>query len=348
MMKRIIHSLCLFIICQVSVLQLIANDSEGSGHTVGISVGPSFALTDLGGANKIGAPFIRDIDFKATRYTVSAFYRYNVNKWFSVRANLMYGMLKADDNNTDGTPPGPDGPTASWYRARRNLNFETHLVEFQAIGEVNLKKYIYDEGKGSKERWAPYIGGGLGFFWFNSYTRLNGDKVKLRPLGTEGQYIRNATNGYAKPYKNFNFDLIAVVGIKYNINQKFSIAIEGMYHQTFTDYLDDVSGNYINPQDVPLLSTTAQILQNRANAGRYPNDDFNFVEGQKGSNPSQPTYGLLLPSGIGQQRGDKKDNDQFMHLQVTFTFNIIRGDKLGFGSCGRRNPYHHKFSCPKW
>lgn len=333
-----------------------ANDAEGSGHDVGFSAGPNFALTDLGGAKKIGSPFLRDIDFQATRFCISAFYRYNINKWFAVRANLMYGMLKADDKNTDGIPPGPNGPSDSWYRVRRNLNFETHIVEFQALAEVNLKKYIHDEAAGSKERWAPYVGAGLGFFWFNSYTKLNGKKVYLRPLGTEGQFIRNATNGYKKPYSNFQFDLMALIGIKYNVTERFSIALEGVYHQTFTDYLDDVSSNYVNPSDLSLLSPTAQILQNRSNSGKYPSDEFDFVEGQRDSHPTlsdgvtpNPNYGKLVPGALGQQRGDKKDNDQFLHLQLTFSFNIgPAGKRLGFGSCGIRNPYHHKFSCPKW
>jgi hypothetical protein len=322
-----------------------ANDAEGSGHDVGFSVGPNFALTDLGGANKIGSPFLRDVDFKATRFCISAFYRYNVNKFFAVRANLMYGMVKADDSNTDGKAPGPDGPPDdSWFRARRNLNFETHLFEFQALAEINLKKYLHDAGSGSKERWSPYIAGGLGFFYFNPYTKLNGDKVKLKPLGTEGQNI-----GYKKPYSNFQFDLMALVGIKYNVTERFSIAIEGVYHQTFTDYLDDVSGSYINPQDISKLSPEGQILQNRSNAGRYPENQFNFVEGQREWRTSDPNFGNVLASGVGQQRGDKKDNDQFFHLQVTFSISLgSAGSKFGLGSCGRRNPYHMRFSCPKW
>jgi hypothetical protein len=343
-MKKIILHL-LFISFMLYGTLVKANDAEGSGHDVGFSVGPNFALTDLGGANKIGSPFLRDVDFKATRFCISAFYRYNVNKFFAVRANLMYGMVKADDSNTDGKAPGPDGPPDdSWFRARRNLNFETHLFEFQALAEINLKKYLHDAGSGSKERWSPYIAGGLGFFYFNPYTKLNGDKVKLKPLGTEGQNI-----GYKKPYSNFQFDLMALVGIKYNVTERFSIAIEGVYHQTFTDYLDDVSGSYINPQDISKLSPEGQILQNRSNAGRYPENQFNFVEGQREWRTSDPNFGNVLASGVGQQRGDKKDNDQFFHLQVTFSISLgSAGSKFGLGSCGRRNPYHMRFSCPKW
>ena len=96
-MKKIILTFFVLFIFFSTPFVANANDAEGSGHDVGFSLGPNFALTDLGGAKKIGSPFIRDIDFKATRYCISAFYRYNVNKFFAVRANLMYGMLSADD-----------------------------------------------------------------------------------------------------------------------------------------------------------------------------------------------------------------------------------------------------------
>lgn len=350
MMRNVIHYLSiLFLLLFFNLAK--AGDGEGSGHTIGFAVGPNFALTDLGGAKKIGSPFIRDVDFQATRFSISAFYRYNINKFLAVRANLMYGMLSADDKNTDGNPPGsPGGVTDSWYRARRNLNFTTHFVEFQALAEVNLKKYQYDvAGKGEKDRWAPYIGAGVGFFWFNPYTKVNGQKVKLQPLGTEGQFLRNPLiNNYAKPYKKIQFDLMALVGIKYNVTEKFSIALEGIYHQTFTDYLDDVSGNYVKSSDLAGLSTTAFELQNRSNTGNYPSPAFNFVEGQYNIGDSYTLANAATAGLAGNQRGDKRDNDQFFQFQVTFAISLVSGGKMGFGSCGKRNPYHHKFSCPKW
>jgi hypothetical protein len=257
----------------------------------------------------------------------------------------MYGMLTADDKNTDGNPPGsPGGVTDSWYRARRNLNFTTHIVEFQAMGEVNLKKYIRDAARGSKERWAPYVGVGVGFFWFNPYTKLNGTKIKLKPLGTEGQNLGGA---YKKPYSNFQFDLMALIGFKYNITERFSIGIEGIYHQTFTDYLDDVSGNYIKSADLAGLSNTAFELQNRSSTGNYSSPNFNFVEGQFRNGDANTKANAATAGLAGNQRGDKRDNDQFFHVQLTFVI-ALSSERVGFGSCGKRNPYHHKFTCPRW
>lgn len=348
-MKKLFSFFLFLNIALITVAQ-----SDGSGHDVGFSVGSTFALTDLGGANKIGAPFLRDLDFKATRFCVSGFYRYNVNKWTALRANLMWGMLNANDKNVSGTPPGPNGepPSNSWYRSHRNLNFTTHIFEFQAIGEINLKKYMHDvAGKRQRERWAPYVGGGLGFFWFSPYTYAvdgdgnnTGDKVKLRKLGTEGQGIIPGTSIYS----SFQFDLVALVGIKFNINDKFSMALEGVYHQTFTDYLDDVSGNYPNQAVLDQMSPLAQQLSDRSNEPGAPWPD-----------PTPLDYDIYnatirSQSGIGEERGDnnvvdaKGINDQFFQLQLTMSISLgYFNRKAGFG-CGRKNPYNTKFSCPRW
>lgn len=328
--------------------------SDGSGHDVGFSIGPSFALTDLGGADKLGAPFLRDIDFKATRFAFSGFYRYNVNKWVALRANLMWAMLNASDKNVSGTPPGANGepPSNSWYRSHRNLSFVSHIFEFQAIGEINLKKYMHDvAGKNQPEKWAPYVGGGLGFFWYNPYTRAvdadgnsSGDKIKLRKLGTEGQGIIPGT----KIYSSFQFDLVALLGIKYNVTDKFSIALEGIYHQTFTDYLDDVSGNYPNADVLAQMSPLAQQMSDRSNEVGAPWPD-----------PTPNVYDIYnatirTQDGIGEERGDNNQvdvkgvNDQFFQLQLTMSISLgYFNRKLGF-ACGRKNPYGHKFSCPRW
>ncbi|MEZ4879690.1 MAG: outer membrane beta-barrel protein [Chitinophagales bacterium] len=152
-MNNVFKVLLGMILLGVSV-QSFAQGDDAKGHQVGLAVGPTFPLTDLGGAKKTGAPFIRDIDFPATRFGLAAFYTYNFNEWVSVRGNLMWAMLHADDANTDGAPPTiNNNPDDSWFRARRNLNFTTHIIEFQAMAQLNLKKYNqHVHGKGEKQR----------------------------------------------------------------------------------------------------------------------------------------------------------------------------------------------------
>ena len=346
-MKKLIP---LFLLLNLTILSIA---QDGPGHDIGVSIGPTFALTDLGGANKLGAPFIRDVDFRATRYALSVFYRYNFSKWAALRTNLMWAMLSANDKNVTGCLDcNNGGPSNSWYRSHRNLNFTTHIIELQFIGELNLKKYMHDiSGKHEKERWAPYVGGGLGFFWFNPYTKAvnadgqySGSKIKLRKLGTEGQGLP----GMPKIYSAFKFDLVGLIGIKFNVTDKLSMAFELIYHQTFTDYLDDVSGNYPDSSVLAQMSPLAKEFSDRSNEPGAPWPD---------PNPSVLSiYNVTVrdAGGKGQERGDnnigdtKGINDQFFQVQLTFS--IALGEfsrKAGFG-CGRKNPYGHKFSCPKW
>ncbi|QQR97458.1 MAG: outer membrane beta-barrel protein [Sphingobacteriales bacterium] len=330
---------------------------DASGHAVGISLGPAWALTDLGGANKISTPFIKDLDFPGTKFGLSAFYKYHINEWVAVRANLMWAMLHGDDRFISG----PDvyavhsDVNDAFFRKVRNLDFKTHLFQINAMAEVNLKKYdprAY--GKGDKLRWAPYVGGGVGMFFFNPWTKTfdatnvadnpyistaeataleeyNGKKIKLRKLATEGS-----------SYKPINFNLSAMLGIKFNVSERISVALEGWYHQTFTDRLDDVDGNYPN-----LDVYTAMTPLQKAMSVRY-------YEIASDIDPNGYYSASIWSGNTGQERGDnnitdaKGKNDQFFNIHATVTINLLRNNKGKSFGCGSRNPYNHKFSCPKW
>ena len=55
-------------------------------------------------------------------------------------------------------------PDDSWFRARRNLNFETHLVEFQAVAELNLKNTTIRQESGPRKDGLP-----LHCWWFRIF-----------------------------------------------------------------------------------------------------------------------------------------------------------------------------------
>jgi hypothetical protein len=384
-MNRILFTIIMF--CITSFTQHVFaqkrknfGGDDAKGHTIGISIGPSWALTDLGGAPKISSPLLRDVDFPATKFGASLFYRYNFNEWVSVRANLLYGMLHADDAHVGATAPSATTSASdSYFRRARNFDFKSHLVQLTVMGEVNLKKYDpHAYGKGEKLRWAPYVGGGLGFFWFNPYTKTfsttnlisnintvkagnprlstlvnftpaeinaleqyEGTKIKLRKLRTEGQ---------DKAYSAIQFNLSALLGIKFNLTDRITLAVEGWYHQTFTDYLDDVGGNY---PDLAVYNTMSPLQ--RAMSVRYF-ETANIEDGATYSYGKGSIWGREgAPINSGHERGDnnnggdaKGSNDQFFSFQVSLAINLFNNNKNKSFGCGSRNPYNHKFSCPKW
>jgi hypothetical protein len=332
--------------------------SDVSGHSIGVAVGPSWALTDLGGGDKISTPFLRDLDFPATKFGISVFYRYTINEWVGVRANLLYGMLEGSDRNTGGKSayPTQNDVDASFFRKARNLDFRTHIFQFNAMAEVNLKRYDpAASGRGEKSRWAPYLGGGVGLFTFNPFTKTfdsrnvarnpyitpaeaanlaqyEGEKIKLRKLGTEGS-----------TYSPVSFNLTALIGIKFNITEMISVFAEGWYNQTFTDRLDDVSSNYPNMDVYQNMSSLQKAMAVR------------YYEIQPALDPNgYYANSIWAGNGQGQERGDdnvgdaKGSNDQFFTFQVGVAFKISGGNRGKAFGCGRKNPYTHKFSCPKW
>lgn len=329
---------------------------DAKGHSVGFSIGPAWVLSDLGGANKISSPFLKDIDFQATRFGLSVFHKYSFNEWVAVRTNMMWAMLEGSDRLIGGPEVYATKADVNdaFFRKVRNLDFKTHVFQLTGTAEVNLKKYSpYAYGRGDKLRWAPYVGGGFGVFFFNPFTKsfngqnvasnphislleaqslsqYQGEKIKLRKLGTEG-----------KVYAPVHFNLSGMLGIKFNVSPSVTLALEGWYHQTFTDRLDDVSGNY------PDLSTylTMSPLQ-KAMSVRY-------FEVANSIDPNGfYSNSIWDKNGMGLERGDdnvddaKGKNDQFFNINITVLVNLpVRNKSFG---CGSRGAFNHKFSCPKW
>jgi hypothetical protein len=180
----------------------------------------------------------------------------------------------------------------------RNLSFNSNIFELAVLGDFNFFRFIPGE---RGYTFTPYVSLGAGFFTYDPYAYLGGEKYYLRPLGTEGQN----TDLYAdrKPYSTMAFCIPLGVGVKYNIAPKVNLTFEIMHRFTTTDYLDDVSTTYVG-SDVfgPLPNgdpSPAFLLQDR----------------------SYET--TLVPIGIaGRQRGISTQRDQFITAQIGVTFNL--------------------------
>lgn len=169
-------------------------------------------------------------------YAGGAFFRYNFNRHWSVRAGGNYGFIKADDAMS-----GRD------WRNNRNLSFQSEIWEAYAVAEFNY----FEFEPGSPYWHTPYLVGGFGLFWFNPKAELNGDLYELQPLGTEGQGTEiNPNAPYALASSYFCFGM----GYKFAINRLTTISVESTFRHTNTDYLDDVSGLYPNQERLEQLS----------------------------------------------------------------------------------------------
>ncbi len=200
---------------------------------------------------------------------------YDLSEHFTARSYLTFGSLGADDKK---------GTVAM---QERNLNFKTKLFEWELTAQYNLFSL-------NNRWWTPFVFAGIGVYHFNPYTKDTADnKYFLKPLSTEGQgFVQGVDN-----YKLTGLSIPMGFGATYSLNEDMRLGIEFGYRKIFNDYLDDVSGSYID--QASLLSARGQTAVDLAWRG----DELK-------PNP--------YPAG-GTVRGNTKGKDGYYFIAVTYT-----------------------------
>ena len=257
-------------------------------------VGASNFLGDLGGLDKIGTHYVPvDIDWNTTRPCGHVGYRFRLGPRFATKTLFQYSILKGDDALTNEPS-----------RRNRNLSFRTHLIEFSQHIELILFNFSNNGGSRYKiwglkgvrnQNKTLYLYTGVSGFGFIPQGPGDGGWTNLRPLHTEGQGL----TGGGKEYKKIGLGIPVGIGYKLAIDQLWRISFELSYTQTFTDYLDDVSGVYFDND---------AILESYGSTSAY------FADPSKGAFPTWTTAGEL--------RGDSKHKDGYMYLNVSFVRNL--------------------------
>lgn len=244
----------------------------------GLNVGASQYFGDLNPNPRFNTPNI----------AFGAFFRKNLGSYVALRVAANYTFLGYSDKY--------NGYNEFMYR--RNLSFNTNIYEFTLQGDFNFFKFV----PGSDDhRYTPYVTFGIGTFYYNPYTYLNGQKVYLRPLGTEGQ----GSSAYPtrKEYGDFAVCFPIGVGFKYNLTRKMNIGVEAVYRFTTTDYIDDVSTTYA-PNAQP------HYLPNGQPTIWYQLEDRSYETG--------------TPIGIeGRQRGYSNQKDSWITAVIFVSWNIM-------------------------
>lgn len=119
------------------------------------------------------------------------------------------------------------------FRPERKLSFKSKVDDISLIAEFNFFNYW----TGSKrERITPYIFAGVSLLSFNS-TDLEGNA--LQPLKNEG--VDYSTLSWSVPFG---------IGVKYSISKRLGATLEWRIHKTFTDYIDDIEGYYLDEPEM--------------------------------------------------------------------------------------------------
>lgn len=226
----------------------------------------------IGGSNYSGDLSPGPVVFSETGIAAGAIVRYNVNKFFTVKANAYYGSISGSDRNA----------TTEKNRIR-NLSFWSTILDVGANAELNLTGF---QNGNRKYRTSPYLFTGLSVFQFNPEAKYQGNWVRLQPLGTEGQ----GTIRYNDREK-YALTQVAIpigVGLKHNFSGNWNVGLEFGMRKTFTDYLDDVSNTYVENDYLAAASgSLAAALSNRSGEMGQPH---NFTSKDLRGNPTNKDW----------------------------------------------------------
>ncbi len=233
------HILILFFSAFFSGYSQRHPNAQYHSHDIGVFLGGSYYIGDLNSFRH----------FFMTQPAVGVFYRYNHNYRLAFRGGFNFGNIQGDDSQTDN----PD-------QLERNLNFKTRLEELYVQAEFNFWEYKVGH---TDYIFAPYIFLGVAGFHFNPMANLGNQWVELRPLSTEGQ--KTSQNPTVKPYKLYQISVPFGIGFKLSFSKQITLGFEWGPRKTFTDYLDDVSGKYVNPNQLAIeKGGMAGALSNRS------------------------------------------------------------------------------------
>jgi hypothetical protein len=230
-------------------------DKFDAHSSVSLGVGTTNYVGDLaplGGLTQVG--------IQSMRWNLGAQFTRHFSKNFSARFGLSYVRLAGDDNYFDQS-----GDFAGSYY--RNLHFKNDLKELTVLGVFELmgnKEFIR-----KRPQFAPYIMAGIAAYSHDPMARKdanvsNGTVTKSGWISLHGQNTPSEGNSYSL----VGLALPVGVGFRYRLTDDFDVSFELMHRVAFSDYLDDVSDNRMNPE---LVAPATSFYTNRSTLPIAPN-----------------------------------------------------------------------------
>lgn len=249
---------------------LVCLSSSSQVSEIGLTAGTTYYIGDLNPTRHFN---------RYSKIGVGLVYKYNFNNRYAFRLMGLYGRLEAYDSALDDP-----------VLVERNLHFRANVWEASGVIEINFFEY---RGGKNKKYFTPYVFAGLGYFRADPRAKIDDDWFDLQPLGTEGQ---GTTQNGEEKYKLDHMNLPFGAGFKVNVG-RIDMSISWGLRRTWTDYIDDVSGNYV---DNDILS-----LENGPLAGVAADRNLS---------------GRLRPEGVA--RGDSETRDWYVYSGFTLTYLI--------------------------
>lgn len=218
------------------------SQTPNSSWELGIFGGESYYLGDLNKSH-----------FTPINVAFGPFIRYNYDERISLKLGLTLGTIEGDDRSSSNS-----------FQRDRNFYFISQLIETSFIGEYNF--YSFSPFDKNSYIATPYFYLGGAYTYHNPKASFNGIQIGTASLESEG-------NKYGKHL----FVIPMGAGIKIRMG-RFGLGFDWGIRKTFTDYLDDVSSNFVPSNNSNVSNTTPyDDVENRKRGNQYDKDWYVFT-----------------------------------------------------------------------
>ncbi len=305
-MLRGILTLCIGAAASTASLAQAPMYIEPGGFSLGTTVGLADLWGDVGTKSPIDH-YANGKYFDKPCFMGGMFIRYTVHPSFAVRLGMNYGTLYATDKWNDSK--ASDVNSDAYQRYLRNLNVKTNIWEGTLMFEVAPLRFSL-KSKTSHKRMQPYLAFGVGAFHFKPQgeykNRTTGVTkwVDLYDLHLEGDGFKY--DGAPKSYNLWQMNVPLALGIKWDLGYQLALGVEYNYRYLFTDYLDNVSDKYVDPNyfEANLPPEKAAIARDMYDKSWW--------------------YDASVTHKTGDVRGNKAVNDGYSTFSFTFYYKIKR------------------------
>ncbi len=183
----------------------------------------SWEIGLMGGGSNYHGDLAYNIVPAETKVSGGAFFKYNLNEYWSVRPTISYLQFAGSDANFK-------------ENNLRNLSFRNTVYELGGMFEFNFQPFSI---KSIHKNTTFYAMAGIAAF-----------KHKPEALYKDEWHDLHAIKTESERYKLIQINVPFGVGVKHSLSKNFVLGLETGWRKTFTDYLDDVSGVYPNLVDL--------------------------------------------------------------------------------------------------
>jgi hypothetical protein len=217
-------------------------------------------------------------------------FSYDLSDHFSLKTGVVLGKISANDK--------------FGKNKIRNLNFTSQITEW------NLEVLYYITPL-YQHLLTPYLFSGIAVYHFDPYTYdSTGKKYYLKYLSTEGEGFIPGKKYYSLTQMSIPFG----AGVKMPLSQNINVGLEVGIRRTFTDYLDDVSGTYVD-ENLLLANRGSKAVELAYRGDEIKNGSkvYPAAGSQRGS-PAKDMYyftGFTLSFRLGSNSGNGRGNSQW-------------------------------------